>query len=304
MRVLFAVLAAGFLAGCGGSESESEPRDQGRGTLEALSRQPGEDVGLIPGTSDYAPGAVRFSFLVVREDGQPVFRPRARVWIARERNAKPFATTLATLENVGVPGASQSAEDDVKRIYVARAHLPRPGKYWVLAEPVGGEPVQGLGNLLVRRETASPAVGAKAPPSRTPTLASTDGDLEALTTRVPPDRELLRHSIADSVAARKPFVVVFATPEFCTSRTCGPVVDVVDEVRNRFAATDVRFIHVEIYEDNEPALGPNRWVRQWRLPSEPWVFLVGQDGRIKAKFEGPVSVAELTRAVRRTLTAS
>ena len=93
-----------------------------------------------------------------------------------------------------------------------------------------------------------------------------------------------------------PFVVVFATPKFCTSRTCGPVVDVVKAVQRRF--TGVRFIHVEIYQDNNPAQGRNRWVKEWHLPSEPWVFVVGRDGRIKARFEASVSVAELAAAVR------
>ena len=59
-----------------------------------------------------------------------------------------------------------------------------------------------------------------------------------------------------------------------------------------------RFIHVEIYKDNNPAQGENRWVGEWHLPSEPWVFVVGRDGRIKARFEGSVSVAELERAAR------
>ena len=59
-----------------------------------------------------------------------------------------------------------------------------------------------------------------------------------------------------------------------------------------------RYIHVEIYKDNNPAQGTNRWVGEWHLPSEPWVFVVGRDGRIKARFEGSVSVAELERAVR------
>jgi hypothetical protein len=41
----------------------------------------------------------------------------------------------------------------------------------------------------------------------------------------------------------------------------------------------------------------NRWVKEWNLPSEPWVFVVGRDGRVAAKFEGAVSVPELTAAV-------
>jgi hypothetical protein len=39
-------------------------------------------------------------------------------------------------------------------------------------------------------------------------------------------------------------------------------------------------------------------VREWHLPSEPWTFLVGADGRIKAKFDGSVPVRELEHAVR------
>jgi hypothetical protein len=45
----------------------------------------------------------------------------------------------------------------------------------------------------------------------------------------------------------------------------------------------------------------NRWVREWHLPSEPWTFLVGRDGRIKGKFDGSVSVRELEHAVRADL---
>jgi hypothetical protein len=103
------------------------------------------------------------------------------------------------------------------------------------------------------------------------------------------------------MAAHKPFVLVFATPKFCTSRTCGPVVDVVDAVRKQAPVKGVRYIHVEVYKDNNPGLGYNRWFKEWHLPSEPWTFLVGEDGRIKARFEGSVSVNELAAAVRQYL---
>jgi len=112
---------------------------------------------------------------------------------------------------------------------------------------------------------------------------------------------LVRYSVADSVAAHKPFALVFATPRFCESRTCGPVVDVVDAVRRRFVHTNIRFIHVEIYKNNDPSQGPNPWVQEWRLPGEPWTFLVGQEGRINAKLEGSESAAGLFKAVCRYL---
>jgi hypothetical protein len=107
--------------------------------------------------------------------------------------------------------------------------------------------------------------------------------------------------VKDTLAAGTPFVVAFATPKFCASRTCGPTVEIVDAVRRRFANDDVRFIHVEVYEDNDPQKGVNRWMKEWKLPSEPWVFVVDGDGVIRERFEGSTSVAELSDAVRGVL---
>ena len=162
---------------------------------------------------------------------------------------------------------------------------------------MGGRKIQAVGNVVVKDATAAPDVGAPAIPSETPTLAN--ATLAQLTTATKPDRALYRSSVAAALAAKSPFVVVFATPKYCTSRTCGPVVDVVSTVRRRHASEGIRFIHVEVYEDNDPTKGENRWVKEWKLPSEPWVFVVGADGKIADRFEGTVSVRELDEAVGR-----
>jgi len=109
--------------------------------------------------------------------------------------------------------------------------------------------------------------------------------------------------VKDALAKKVPFVVTFATPAYCQSRTCGPVVDVVSAVRKREAGSNVRFIHVEVYQDNDPAKGENQWFKEWHLPSEPWVFLVGPDGKVRERFEGTVSVDELDAAVKKYLLA-
>jgi hypothetical protein len=239
------------------------------------------------------------SFLVVTDRGQTVNTPTADVWVARSRSDVPFARTVAHLERIGVPGGASAGPES--HIYVAHVRIPRPGTYWLVARPIGGDVhISGIRDLEVRMRAATPAVGTRAIPSRTPTLST--APVAQLTTRVPPDRALLRYSVAGSLRAHVPFVLAFATPRYCTSRVCGPVVEVVDSVRREFAKTGIRFIHVEIYTDNNPSKGENRWVRQWNLPSEPWTFLVGRDGRIKAKFEGAVSRAELATAVRAYLT--
>jgi hypothetical protein len=288
---LVALALLALLAGCGSQ----------RNTLDRLWHSSGQAVALIPGTSDYGPGDVRFSFLVVTDQGKVVSRPTADVWVARSRNDEPFAHSVARLEPIGIPGGY--VDPNAQSIYVTHLRIPRAGRYWVVARPVGGAVhITGIHDIEVQQHSASPAVGSRAIASRTPTLGA--APIRLLTTRIPPDRALLRYSVAGSLAAHVPFVVTFATPRFCTSRTCGPVVDVVDRVRRDLAGSGLRFIHVEIYKDNDPAKGENEWVRQWNLPSEPWTFLVGRDGRIKAKFEGSVSRAELESSVRKLLLAA
>ena len=294
------------LAACGGGSSGGTTQGAAQ-TLEQLASERGTQIGLVPGSADFAPGPVRYSFLMIDDHGKPVERPAARVWIARGRKAVPFLRTSARLESIEVPDGGtgddghQHLDADAKGLYVLHATIDKPGTFWVLARPDGASDVAGLGTFVVKPKAESPAVGTKALRSDTPVLGS--APVATLTTRKPPDRALLRYSVADSLRKHVPFVVTFATPAFCASRTCGPVVDIVDSVRQRLEAEGkgLRFIHVEIYKGNDPKKGVNRWVRDWNLPSEPWTFLVGRDGRIKEKFEGALSAAELERAVRRTL---
>ena len=288
-----------FLAACGGAEgtaSEATDTTAAPGeTLEDLWRAPGEDVAVVAGTSDHAVGKNRVSFLVVDKQSKLVERPTARLWVSRGLKRSPFAETTARLEPSGVPGGDDAG---VGGIYVATIDAPTPGTYWFLAEPVGGRKVQALGNVVVRKTSKAPSVGDRAIASRTPTLGSVGGKLAQLTTSRRPDRALYRVSVAQALAAHEPFVVSFATPQYCQSRTCGPAVDVVSAVRKRMARSGVRFIHVEIYKDNDPAEGVNRWVSQWRLPTEPFTYVVDRTGVIRAKLEGAFSAAELQAAAK------
>jgi hypothetical protein len=289
VRLIFLLAAALSAAACGGSKTASPST-----STEAA----GNTIALVQGTSDYAVGPVRSSFLFIDSKSRSIERPTASVHVL-DGAGSTVATTEAHLQPIGVPG-SAAALGGVRNIYVAHFRIARPGRYTLSAVPAGTN-VRGVATIQVASKPQVPAVGDKAIPSRTPTLSSAGGETASLTTANPPDRSLLRYSVADSVKAHAPFVLAFATPKFCTSRTCGPTVDVVQAVQKRFAGSGVRFIHVEIYQGNNPAQGFNRWVKEWRLPSEPYVFLVGRDGRIKQRFEGSVSVAELSAAVRSTL---
>jgi hypothetical protein len=291
------VFLCSLVAGCGSSGDDAAPAtapSSGRQTLEQLWRAPGDDVAVIPGTSSYEPGRIRVSFLVLDAEGKPVTLPTARVWLSRGLEERPFLESEAQIERIGIPGGATA---DSTHIYVAHLRVPKAGTYWLLAEPEGGpEEVQALGNVVVAGAIEPPGIGDPAPASETPTLRP-GVDPERITTRRPPDVALLEHSVAGALRDGAPFVVAFATPKFCTSRTCAPVVDVVEEVARRQEGSPVRFIHAEVYEGNDPAKGYNRWMGEWGLTTEPWTFVVGADGRISDRFEGPVSVRELEDAV-------
>lgn len=306
MSALVAALACVFgLAGCGGSgpsgsvdatTTSAQKTPAPEGTLEALWQSlGGEPVGMVAGTSDYGVGTNRISFLVVNSKSELIEAPTARVWVSRGLRQKPFAETTATLIPVGVPGGAQA---DAQNVYVATVDTPKPGKYWLLAQPVGSKAIQALGDMVVRKHPVAPAVGEKAFPSLNPTLRP-GAKPSTVTTAEPPDRELLRTTVAAAMAAKRPFVVTFATPQYCQTRTCGPVVQVVQSVAREWQGAGIDFIHIEIYEGNDPSRGVNRWVDEWKLPTEPFTFVVDRNGVIRQRFEGAFGAEELERAVRK-----
>jgi hypothetical protein len=101
------------------------------------------------------------------------------------------------------------------------------------------------------------------------------------------------------MASGKPSVVVFATPGFCESRLCAPVVDSIKAVRTGLEE-QVNFIHVEIYETFDPLVyGPE--MEQWGLPSEPWTFVLDEDGQVTHRFGGPLAPQELSAALQQVV---
>ena len=164
---------------------------------------------------------------------------------------------------------------------------------------VDGKAQRGKGAFAVSPTHAVPAPGDPALPTDTFTLTTPDFPRPAIDSRAGsgeiPDPDLHRTSIAASLAAKRPVVAVFATPVYCTSRFCGPITDMVDELAHQYADR-ADFVHVEIWRDfqsktiNKTAAD---WVYRNDELQEPWVFVVGADGRIAARFDNVVTRAEL-----------
>jgi hypothetical protein len=185
---------------------------------------------------------------------------------------------------------------DAIGLYLVRATFDQKGTWWVRLRPEGMGPTQQAA-FTVSATDAVPGVGDPAPAVKTSTLA--DHPLEEISSDDEPDPALYELSLDTALSNGRPTVVVFATPAFCVSQTCGPMLDQVKAVAG--AHPSANFLHVEIYENldatssDELIIVPA--VLAWGLPSEPWVFVIDSEGNVAARFEGAMMASELEAAL-------
>lgn len=203
----------------------------------------------------------------------------------------------------------------VDGFFKATVRFPRAGQWgleFVVRRP-GKPPFSQRVFPNVLSQGLTPPVGAAAPPSRNPTLKDVGGDLSKVDSdpRLN-DVEMHRVSIAEAITARRPAVVIFATPGFCESRICLPNTEIVHSLYPEFGDR-VEFIHVEIYKnyekyqeevlkgtlESEPRdLALRDAVEEWGLQNDPYLFFIDRRGRIFAKFFGPVARSEVEETLR------
>lgn len=219
----------------------------------------------------------RYSFLLVDRDNRPVDADRVDV----------FVTDLED-EVVGGPFEAVRHADDPDAIptFRTRIDLPNPGQFYLVAVH-DGEKGSGAVNVVAAADSAFPAPGDPAVPAPTPTIADAMGYAQICTAQ--PACGMHETNLADALADGRPVMLLFATPAYCQTAVCAPGVAVADRVRNDGDWGDVAWIHAEIYTDAPPNVAPP--VRDWNLPSEPWLYAIGRDGVIAERIDGPM-VAE------------
>lgn len=273
-----------------------------KGDLDSLTAEvtPTDQYVVSPAGKVYDEGRTRFSFGVYTVDGEQLEDAEVAIYAAPgpDGEAKgPFPARIESLEtDPGFVAQTTSGDPDAaKVVYVTELDLDEPGEWRMVAVLKRDDELIGtlLPSIEVGADEPVPDVGEPAPVVHTPTVDDV-GDISEIDTRVPPS-SLHDVDFAD-VVGEKPAVLLFATPALCTSRVCGPVVDVAEQVK-RDTGDEVAFVYQEIYEDNDPNKGPRQQVRAYHLPSEPWLFVVDCDGKISTRIEGAFSVSELTEAV-------
>ena len=188
-------------------------------------------------------------------------------------------------------------------IYVAHLTFDKAGDWGVAvtASRPSGAHLSARLAMNVLALPVVPGVGQPAQATRNPTARDV-ADVETIDSGRPPD-DMHQLSIADAIQQHRPALVVFATPAFCMSKTCGPEVKVVQSLepayRDRLA-----FIHVEIFSDFKPDPSKRKYaqaVADWRLQTEPWIFLIDSKGIIQSRFEGPTATDEVKAAIDQLL---
>lgn len=224
---------------------------------------------------------------------------RARTEALEQPAQGPFPAAIETLATKPAYRAKTTTDDPdaATVVYSTELDFTSNGE-WRIAALIrqGGElNATLLPSATVGEFEGVPRVGERAPKINTPTVADVGGDPAEVTTRVPPDTQN-KVDYAD-VLGREPIVLLFATPQFCQSRVCGPVVDVAEQVKDEYG-DQAAFIHMEIFKDNDPGKGVRPQVQAFKMPSEPWLFAIDRRGTIEAEIEGAFGVQALTRAVK------
>jgi hypothetical protein len=194
-------------------------------------------------------------------------------------------------------------------VYVGHVTFPSAGQWSAdFTTSAPGSPTERTTfsfDVRDRIEVVSP--GDPAPSVDTPTLADVGGDLARISSDPKPVKRFYETSEADALAGNQPFVLIFATPKFCVSTVCGPTLDKLKPVAA--AHPELTFINVEPYVLEfangglQPVmtgndLTPAPATLAFKLATEPYVFVVGGDGKVAASFEQVFSPEEIEAAIK------
>ena len=284
-RRSFLALGVGAVAwACsrGGDDGEAEPT----GAAGAISIAA---TGL-----QLAVGDSRQGFAVIR--GQKPYVPDEM----RVRLTSPDGKALAVDAErqritFGLGGEDEGAE--VTDIFTFRHDFDRPG-IWVIDVTADGKSSKAAFQLVGKDQDGSPLIGEEALATQSPTVSDARG-VDPICTRSPAC-SMHDMTIAEALAESKPVVIVFGTPRFCTSRTCGPVVDIVESAKEKFS-DEASFVHVEVWRNDEDAInkpdGQAPAFAEWKLGTEPWTYFIDEEGIVRDRWIGAIGVNEVETRV-------
>ena len=247
------------------------------------------------GTPDLSPGVHRISIVIEGPEGL-VESPAMRITVVPADAPGEMEEVVARFSRF---------PDGVRGFHVTAVDFATVGRWNLILHIPSADGFTDVGIAVdIPLDTLAPSVGDAAPASASRTLLDVP-NISDLSTGDEPDPGLYIISLADAVDAAKPFVVVFASPGFCTNAFCGPQAEVLSEVRTLFG-DQANYIHVDLYENpeqvrfgEEPIETP--LLEEWGLHTDEWTFVVNADGIVVARFEAFAPLAEVEAALAAVL---
>ena len=249
--------------------------------------------GLILATDDLSTGTHRIGFLALGKTGVvnvPIL----------EISLYYFNPDSGLIElNSGIEASYKEWPYGSRGLYTLQFNFSNQGKHLLVANipSENGFVEKAEVSFNINAQTIAPDVGQLAVKSDTKTYNSVDNPSQ-LTTGSNYDQNLYKYTLAEAVKRKNPVIVVFASPAFCVNAVCGPQVETLSLLADKFA-TKADFIHVDLYENPEKVQGDlstaviSKAVKEWRLPSNEWTFIIDVNGTITARFQGFATFNEL-----------
>jgi hypothetical protein len=196
-------------------------------------------------------------------------------------------------ENAGTPALT--SPDVARGVYqFENVTFDSPGIWQAdVNVTVAGSSLTVSTSFSVLRAPSLPAPGQAALKTENLTMSS-DADPASIDSRASgsnpiPDPDLHKMTIAAAIALHEPALVLFSTPVYCTSQMCGPDTEALQQIEQS-GPKDAAYIHVEIWKDFQKSV-VNQAAADWLYRddnlTEPWLFLIGRDGKIVDRW-GPL----------------
>lgn len=284
--------AGGFIAACAGDDGESAGgsdgagQENGSGNGQGPADQEQATLNVLPASVPFeilAGENTRFAFALSTLEQEPVTDADVEV-----RVEQPDGTAVS-----GPFDAAFYPDAGPLGLYLTAIDVPEPGSYVVVVDE--GEPTgQAAIEPIAPSDSALPTPGDEAVSVQTPTEED-DMGVEELCTLQPDPCGMHETSLDTVLSEGRPAVVLFATPAYCQTATCGPSVETLEALRTSGDYDDVAFVHVEIFSDAGQTIAEP--VEAWSLPTEPWLFTIDANGDVVDRIDGAMVDDELREVV-------
>lgn len=240
----------------------------------------------FPQSLPHIPAGVptRLPYLISDSEGVPLSKIDGTVPVTVSQDGRELDTLKVAPRSDGVP-----------RAYLPVTFtFPEPGIFDLTASYDGAK-MRSTIQVVEPERVDTPVVGEQLPPVDSPTTTRTL-EVDPLCSRVPncPYHDV---NLTDAVGKGRPIVLLVATPAYCQTAVCGPVLDLVMEQTE--GRSDLTVLHSEVYKNpkgqrdlNDAALAPIP--EAYELLFEPVLYITDAAGTIVARADITVDRSELT----------